>query len=143
MATRGRKSSAALAIQPFAVLAERRPSPPPGLTEAEEAVWRDTVGCMPGGWLNRARAPLLTAFCRHVARASFLSGEINRFEPDWLQADGGVERLGRLLAAAEREDKAMLAMARALRLTPQSQYGPRRAATINAEATDQPRPWET
>jgi hypothetical protein len=60
----------------------------------------------------------------------------------WLRADGGVERLNRLLAMAERESKALVAMARALRLTPSSQYGPRKGATINAGSYDGPRPWE-
>ena len=41
--------------------------------------------------------------------------------------DGGLERLDRLLAIAERETRAITACARALRLTPQAQMHPRTA----------------
>ena len=49
MNSRGRKSSAELAVVPVALDA-RRPPPPDDLTEAQAHAWRDTVSAMPPGW---------------------------------------------------------------------------------------------
>jgi hypothetical protein len=110
--------------------------------EVEAVIWAEVVGCMPSGWLSKAQTPLLVAYCRHAARADLLAQQVNRFRPEWLTAEGGVERFSKILAMAERETKAVTAAARALRLTPASQYGPRKGATINSAATDGPRPWD-
>jgi hypothetical protein len=141
MGTRGRKSSEELSTRQLTVLAERRPSPPADLTEAEALIWTDTIGTMPASWLSRAQVPLLSAYCRHVARASFLSEQANKFDAEWLKIDGGVQRLDKLLGMAERETRALTACARALRLTPQSQYSHRTAARMAAKGAG-PRPWD-
>jgi hypothetical protein len=141
MKSRGRKSGAELSTRPLSVLAERRPNPPADLSEAEALVWRDVVGCQPGGWLSKAQVPLLVGYCRHTVRAQLLAQQINGFQPEWLKADDGLQRFDRLLSMADREGRALNAFARSLRLTPQSRYGPRAAATI-AEAGKGPRPWE-
>jgi hypothetical protein len=141
MGTRGRKSSTELTKAPLTVLAERRPSPPADLTEAEGLVWVDVVGCMPAGWLSKAQVPLLVAYCRHTARASLLAQQVSAFDPGWLKVDGGVQRLDKLLGMAERETRTVNACARSLRLTHQSQYGPRAAATAGRKG-GAPRPWD-
>jgi hypothetical protein len=142
MGTRGRKSSTELTTKaPLTVLAERRPSPPADLTEAEGLVWSDVVGCMPCGWLSKAQVPLLVAYCRHTARAGLLAQQLSAFDPAWVKVEGGVQRLDKLLAMAERETRALTACARSLRLTPQSQYGPRAAATAASKGNG-PRPWD-
>jgi hypothetical protein len=142
MGTRGRKSSAELATKPpLAILSERRPSPPADLTEAEGAVWSDTAGCMPAGWISKAQMPLLTAYCRHVVRASFLAEQIAKFKPEWLKEPGGLERLDKFLQMADRETKALNACARSLRLTHQSQYTARTGARMAAKGAE-PRPWD-
>jgi hypothetical protein len=64
-----------------------RPLPPPvpsELTDAQGAVWRDTVGSLPGYWLTRAAFPILIAYCRHVCRARLLEMEISRFDAEWV-----------------------------------------------------------
>jgi hypothetical protein len=106
-------------------------------------VWCEVVGCQPGGWLTKAQAPLLVAYCRHVVRAQFLAERVNKFKPEWLAEEGALERLDKLLNMSDRESRALNAFARSLRLTPQSQYGPRKGATINASASDGPRPWDS
>jgi hypothetical protein len=89
----------------------------------------DTVECMQSSWLNQAQVPLLVASCRHTARASVLAQQVSAFDPAWLKADGGVQWLDKLPAIAERETRALIACAQSLRLTHQSKYGPRAAAT--------------
>ena len=141
MGSRGRRSSADLSTK-LAVISERRPAAPAGLTEAGAAVWRDVdrAPCLRIG--SREPMPILTAYVRHVCRVELLAQQVSQFDPAWIKAEGGLERLNRLLAMAERESKAVVAVGRALRLTPSSQYGHRKAATINAAATERDPSWD-
>ena len=138
---RGRKSVAELSI----VVDPSRRLPPPvpaELTDAQAAVWRDTVGSLPGNWMTRAAHPLLIEFCRHACRARLLEMQIAGFEVEWTSVDGGLERLDRMLAMAERETRAAVSLARALRLTPQSQIYPRTAGRAIDNMPSGPRPWD-
>lgn len=143
MRKRGKPSAAELTT--IIVDASKRmpPKPPAELSDAQAQVWRDVVGSLPGGWITRATAPILVAYCRHVCRARLLEAQIAAFEVEWTRVEGGLERLDKLLAMAERETRAATACARALRLTPQAQMHPRsagrRADSLPADAA---RPWD-
>jgi hypothetical protein len=100
------------------------PPPPQELSDPQACVWRDVVGSLPADWLTRASFPLLIAYCRHVCRARLIELQIIRFEPEWTKIEGGLARLDKLLALSERETRAALACARALRLTPQARMRP-------------------
>ena len=139
---RGRKSAAELSV---IVDASRRlpPPVPADLTDAQGAVWRDTVGSLPGNWMTEAAHPIMVAYCRHVCRARLLEMQIVQFEIEWTSVDGGLERLDRMLAMAERETRAMTACARALRLTPQSRVQPITAGRAFRDMpSSRPMPWE-
>ena len=144
MAKRGRKSAAELALTdiPVVDVSRRMPPPPPSeLSDAQAAVWRDAASCMSGDWLHRGAHAVLIDYCRHVCRSRLLEVQIAQFQQEWIAADGGLERLDRLLAMAERESKAAIACARALRLTPQAQMHPRVAGRRLAEVSPYPSPW--
>src|SRR6516165_10865825 len=127
MRQRGRKSLTAtstLIVDP----SQRTPAAPPSeLTDAQAQVWRDVVGSLPGNWLTRAAHPIMIVYCRHTCRSRLLEIQIAQFELEWTRTEGGLERLDKLLAASERETRAMMTCARALRLTPQAQMHPRTA----------------
>jgi len=142
MGARGRKSSAELSTKAPVLLNERRPAPPEGLSPRASDVWKDVVGTVPLGWFSRAQYPMLIAYCRHAARAETLAEQITGFQLEWLKADGGVDRLNKLLAMAERETRAMTACARAMRITKQSQIEPRGAGRRVAATLQTGRPWE-
>jgi hypothetical protein len=142
MRKRGRISSAELATVVIDAGRRMPASPPPELTDAQATVWRDVVGSLPDGWFTRAAYPILVAYCRHVCRARLLEMQIAQFEPEWTRVDGGLERLDRLLAVAERETRAMMACARALRLTPQAQMHPRTAGRAVSNLPIGPQPWD-
>jgi hypothetical protein len=139
---RGRTSSSELSTVLIDAGRRMPPSPPPELSDAQTKIWLDVVGSLPGDWFTRAAHPILIAFCRHVCRARLLEMQIAQFEPEWMSADGGLERLDRLLAVAERETRAMTACARALRLTPQSRMHPRTAGRAVNNLPSGPRPWD-
>ena len=144
MAKRGRKSAAELALTDIPVVDVSRSMPPPPpseLSDAQAAVWRDAVSCMPGDWLRRGAHGILIEYCRHVCRSRLLEVQIAHFQQELIAAEGGLERLDKLLAAADRETKSALACARALRLTPQAQMHPRVAGRRLAEVSPYPSPW--
>jgi hypothetical protein len=97
---------------------------------------------MPGDWLTRAAYPILIAFCRHTCRARLLEMQIAKFEPEWTSVEGGLERLDKMLAMAERETRAIAACARAMRLTPQALMHPKTAGRRINDSQPGPRPWE-
>ena len=142
MTHRGRKSSSEWSTVVIDAGRRMPSSPPPELTDAQASVWRDVVGSLPGEWFTAAAYPILVAYCQHVCRARLLEMEITRFEPEWVGVDGGLERLDRLLAVAERETRAMTACARALRLTPQAQMHPRSAGRAVSNLPSGPPPWD-
>ena len=106
----------------------RRPPPPPDLTDEQSEEWRAVVSVMPVDWFGRETYPLLTAYCRHVCRARWLAAKIDSGGDKLIRADGGVQLLDKLLSAAERESRAMLALARSMRITHQAKYDSRVAA---------------
>ena len=59
--------------------------------------------------------------------------QIAGFELEWAKVPGGLERFDRLLGMADRESRTCMALARSLRLTPQSQVQPRTAARMTAD----------
>ena len=119
MAKRGRISGVELSV---VVDLSRRPPPPPPpeLPPSQAETWRTTIGSVPADYISRAAFPVLVELCRHVDRGRMLEGLIANFRPDWVAEEGGVERLDKLLAAAERESRGILSCLRQLRLTPQS-----------------------
>jgi hypothetical protein len=137
---RGRRSANDLGTVIIDASRTTPPSPPAELTDAQAAVWRDTV--IAANWLSRAAHPILIAYCRHVCRARLLEMQIAKFEMRWTRAHGGLERLDRLLAMAERETRAATACARALRITPQAQMHPRTAGRAVENLPNGPMPWD-
>jgi hypothetical protein len=143
MGQRGRKSGAEMSVSPaLTVLETRRPSPPADLTEAEAAIWRDTVGCLPAGWFTKAQHPLLRAYCQHSARSQMFAAQVNAFRPEWLAEEGGLERFNTLLKMAERESRAMSSLATRMRITQHAQRDPSTAGRAARDAVAGPRPWD-
>jgi hypothetical protein len=143
MKQRGRKSAASLAIQPSPVGIPRLPAPLK-LSEAERGIWHDIVNALPANYFTEAQVPLLVALCRRVAKADVMAGLILDFRTEWTSVEGGLERLDKLFAAADREDRAIAALSRSLRLTLQSLRTAGSAATIHrdAAAAGTARPWD-
>src|SRR5262245_51987413 len=105
---RGRKSRAELEMTDTVIVDVSRrmpPPPPPKLSAAQREIWRDCVASMPGTWLRPGAHAILIEYTRHVCRSRLLEQEIAHFEQEWLLVEGGLERLDRLLAMAERETK--------------------------------------
>jgi len=139
MGIRGRKSAESLAIVTFAA-----GKPPDGMPEAEAVVWRAVVSTEDRQhFRTRSLQLLLTDFCRHVVMAERLSALADAFEDEWLKADGGLERLERILKMRDREARGAADKATKLRLTNQARYTPHGAASAAAKTSMYDPPWES
>ena len=143
MGARGRKPAAEKLTVVEGGFGQGRPPPPGDLSEAEAAIWREVVATeAPDFFATAALRGLLADYCRHRAAADSVSSIITEFQRDWLKSEEGSKRYHALLRMRELETRAGAAMARALRLTNQSRYGPRAADTLARHAVKGLRPWE-
>ena len=139
-----RKSAASLdVVVPIDIRRSTPPAPPPELPPSQAKIWADCVASMPGRDWTRGAHGLLVEYCRHHERAVLLERQIANFNETWTRADGGLERFCLLFAAAERETRAMVNLARWLRLSPQAQLDPKTAfRRIDALPPPGPKPWD-
>ncbi|TIV71449.1 MAG: hypothetical protein E5V89_10100 [Mesorhizobium sp.] len=141
MTKRGRKSTAELSTVATLTRAPVAPDAPYDLSDEAAAVWRGVVDALPSDFFPPESFDTLASYCRHVVSARFLARELDRFSAEWLGVDGGIERLNKLLMMRERETRALIAAARALRLTNQSRWRPDQAGKV-AGGYKGPKPWE-
>jgi len=136
----GRRSAAALVVAtvtPFPVAAKC--APPDFLTGEQSAIFRAVVATKPAEWFGPDSVALLVQYCRHVATANAVQIEIDRapLAPDSMPA------LAALLRIRESETRAILALARSMRLTAQSRLKAETAFNQHVRAADAGRekPW--
>jgi hypothetical protein len=148
MGARGPRSGADLA-RVVVPMTEHRPAPPAELTKGQAEEWRRIVDRMPHDWFPQETHSILVALCRHICHAREIAGMINEFQPAWCAEEGGLERLDRLGKMLDREHRGVATMATKLRLTNQSRYTDRRAATQSRQVFGGPiqegpwtPPWE-
>lgn len=141
MATRGRKSAAALSVVAGSI--DGRPQPPSDLTKFQKELWKRTVAGEPLDQFRTATLQqLLKEYCRHCETAGVLADQIEGFDPAWLADKDGLKRYDKLLAMRDRETKAIGDKATKLRLTNQSRYTPQAAATAAKNSGGPAKPWE-
>src|SRR5687768_393575 len=114
-----KKSIAALSAVPPHLT---RPKPPSELTDEQRELWRSIVATKPADWFGRDSQPLLVQYCRHQARAAAIAKMIE----DAVE-DGG--NLRTLFNMESVQSRAIAMLGTRLRLTPQSRYTSRSAAT--------------
>lgn len=140
MQQRGRKSVAALCVVAGSI--DGRPSPPSDLTRGQRDIWERTVANEAADvFRTAALQQLLKEYCRHVETAARLSKVIDAQTDAECLDPIGVEHLDRLLKMRDRETKALADKATKLRLTNQSRYTPKAAATAS-RAVVEAKPWQ-
>jgi hypothetical protein len=106
-------------------------------------VWRDVVDSLPADhWLGRESHEILAAYCRHTIRQRLLSAELAKAPADAFRTKTGFGHYDKLAGACERETRIALALARSLRLTPQSRVRPEVAGRRMADDPGGRAPWE-
>ena len=141
MGARGRKSAAELsAISCDGIEIHRRPEPPEHLGDNAAEIWRSITNSLPADWFTPGTLPLLEALCgltvsqRYTLRSlQVLERGGDDFDQD--EWEGLLKQLGEVSGR-------IATLATRMRLTPQSRYGPRAAATAGRLPPDGPKPWE-
>lgn len=143
MGQRGRKSSAAAEVSVVSGNFGKRPEPPAELSDAEAAIWRETVASEAADFFGTAALRgMLSDYCRHRASADKVSEVINVFRAEWLKNADGAKRYHGLLKMRDLETRAAADKATKLRLTNQSRYTPQAASTASRGTAKGMKPWE-
>lgn len=142
MAARGRKSAASLSVIHGSL--DQRPVAPAELTTAEAEVWDRTVTHEAADVFGTAALQqMLKDYCRHVVAAERLGKVIEGHMAQPGSEDGiSLRELDCLLKMRDRETKAIADKATKLRLTNQSRYTPKAAATAAKNAGQARKPWQ-
>jgi len=141
MGARGRKSAAELsAISCDGIELHRRPEPPEHLGDNAAEIWRAIINSLPADWFSPGTLPLLEAMCSLAVSQRYTVRSLQVLERDGADFDRGEwERLQKQLGEVSGR---IATLATRMRLTPQSRYGPRAAATAGQLPPDGPKPWE-
>lgn len=120
MGTRGRKSSASLAvISGSGIETIRRPEPPEELTDEQAEIWREVVSRLPADWFPRETQPMLAQYCRHVIRARRLAQLLDATER---AEEFDVKEYRDLLRSEEEQSRAISSLATRMRISQQASY---------------------
>lgn len=112
---------------------KRRPAAPAGLSAEEAALFDALVKDWPTGHFKQSDLALVGEYCRALAMADELGKQA-------LSA-AGMDDLKIVLDLRDREARRAAALARTLRLAPQSRYD-RHASATAANKVKGSRPWE-
>ena len=143
MEKRGRRSAASENAAVVQGNFGKRPEPPAELMDEEAEVWRRVVASEAVGWFDTAATQnLLVDYCRHRAAVEKVTEVINLFQSEWLKNAEGAKRYRELLKIRDQESRAAVDKATKLRMTNQSRYNAKNAATAAANAAKGPKPWD-
>jgi hypothetical protein len=131
-----KKSAADLTIIPATPRDNRLPTPT-DLSETERALWASIVNAKPADWFDADSAPVLKEYVRAASACDLLAGVVAR-----ALASGDVKAMRQALNVRDQESRRCAILATKLRLTIQSRYSPKSAATATRKA-GAPRPWQS
>lgn len=147
MGNRGRESAAATGTAKLTVFPgglARRPEAPEELTDAQAKVWKDTVASETVEFFDTdALRELLKDYCRHKVTGAALSRQIETYDAAKAMDPETAKNFDRVTKMRDRESKAAADLATKLRLTNQSRYTPKAAATASKAGGSAKKPWET
>lgn len=144
MGARG-TASAAAQVTVIAGGLGRRPDAPDDLTDGQKQIWNDTVASEGVDFFNTAALrELLKDYCRHKTTGAMLTKQIQGYEAllPGPMGDDTLKEFDRITKMRDRETKAAADLATKLRLTNQSRYTPKAAATAAKNASTSRKPWE-
>ncbi len=149
----GRKSTAELGVK-ISALSVRRPDPPEELSDDEKETWKAITATQPPDWWRVDTFPLLTAYCSHIENARRIDRLLTAVRTDeYMRNDdlsftAYLNCLNTLLRSRDRESRALVNLARSMRISQQAMILPRSAGRLTANTTNtrlphEAPPWET
>lgn len=140
MDQRGRKSAAASLH--VVHLPGQWPQPPDRLTEAQAKAWENIVVTKPHDWFGPDTYPLLVEYIRAAEQADVLARQLEDFDSEWLKDDDGLQRYEKLSRLADAKAASLARLATKMRLSQQSRYSEKTAATASKQAgSAAAKPW--
>jgi len=147
----GRKSAASLSVK-ISALEVKRPDPPEELSEDEKKTWKSVTATKPPDWWRFDTFPLLTAYCCHIENAKRIDRLLTAVRSDEYMRQDDLDFtdylnfLVKLLRARDVESRALISLARSMRISQQSIILPRGAGRTTANSNPPPHeskpPWE-
>ena len=121
----------------------QRPAAPDDLTDDQKTIWKATVDSEGADFFNTAALrELLKDYCRHKSTGAALTRQIQQYDAASMMDPETAQHFDRLTKMRDRETKAAADLATKLRLTNQSRYTPKAAATAAKHNSTQKKPWE-
>ena len=111
------------------------------MPKAQKELWRLIVARLPWDWFKDEHLAQLRAYCQHVCIAEMLGERLEKFDTATLVTAEGATQFEQLARLLDREHRAMLGLARALRLTVSSCYDPITAARTARATAASAEPW--
>jgi len=142
----GRKSVAELGVK-VSALEVKRPEPPDELSDEEKATWSIIAATKPADWWRQDTYPLLVAYCSHIENAKRIDRLLTAVRSDEYMRDDDVDFgeylncLDKLMRARDRESRALISLARSMRISQQAVILPRGAGRQAVNSS--PPPHET
>lgn len=96
----------------------RHPEPPKYFDDHHKLMWKEVIGSKPVDWWHYGNLPLLESYCKVVIQLRVV-GEL-LLHSGCMQEGLHEEKLSCELLAFEKLNRIMIALAQALRLTPQA-----------------------
>jgi phage terminase small subunit len=142
MATRGRKSVAALSVAPAGnvVALKQRPEPWPGLSDREIELWKYIVAAQSIDWFGPGDLPMLAAYCRAICLHERVSEQAEGAAFTVFGAQGG-EIVNPIFKVQDMAARQMAGLAVKLRLSQSAKWTEQKAATKSGNAQTK-KPWE-
>lgn len=141
MGTRGKSSVADRAVVALVGPAARMAAPNE-LTPAQADIWRQIVATKPAQWFTPDASSLLVAYCRAITDAEVIDAAIQAFNTDSIAQADGLARFGKLMHLREKNATSQKSLATAMRLTQQSRYQAKSAATAADHTVAGTKPWQ-
>lgn len=144
MGARGFSSSAAGNVTVLAGGLGQRPAAPGDLTADQKTIWKETVESEGADFFNTAALrAMLKDYCLHKSSAADLNRQIRQYDAAAVMDPETARAFERLLKMRRDETKEAADLATKLRLTNQSRYTPKAAATAAKHNSTGRKPWET
>lgn len=115
-----------------------RARPPSGMSAAQKTLWEAVIGSKPAEWWTPDTLPVVAEYVRAADASSKLEVKVG----EALRA-GDPDDIKHWMTLRDRESRRAVSIATSLRLTQQSQYTPKSAATAARRAgMGGSKPWE-
>lgn len=121
---------------------QERPSPPENMKAEQAEIWNNTVASEPVNWFqSQAQRDILRMYCAAVYSAKMIQMFIDDYPIAMLATANGTRHYNNLCRLRRDETNSAVSLATKLRITNQSRYDRKLAATMTRGQSVESKPW--